>query len=383
MSEFNTETITDRAGTGKPDLTFGFKINGSDSGINPFLHTESANEPSNPNNGDAWFDTANNIYKVYINNEWKDWFGTTAAAAWYGDRGITAGGKFANTSTGKITRIDYKDITSSNNATTFGNLSDNRDGVGSVSDASRMVIAGGNNNSGDNTNTMEYITISTTGDVTDFGDLTGSSSGLRYYVGGFSDASRGVFASWDYGSDMEYINIQTTGNGTNFGELSNNVGYYGMSTGSDGTYGIMGGGFVSSSLNVIHRVTIQTAGDSADFGDLSQSRGYMSTAISNANRVCFAGGVNYGSTNSNVIDYVVASTAGNATDLGDLNVAMRNQTGTNNATLGIVCGGSNDNGSTIRNDIQKFTIDTAGNASDYGDLSLQRLRFTAASGNAS
>ena len=37
MSEFNTETITDRAGTGKPDLTFGFKINGSDSGINPFL----------------------------------------------------------------------------------------------------------------------------------------------------------------------------------------------------------------------------------------------------------------------------------------------------------------------------------------------------------
>ena len=30
-----------------------------------------------------------------------------------------------------------------------------------------MVIGGGNNNSGDNTNTMEYITISTTGDVTD------------------------------------------------------------------------------------------------------------------------------------------------------------------------------------------------------------------------
>ena len=79
----------------------------------------------------------------------------------------------------------------------------------------------------------------------------------------------------------------------------------------------------------------------------------------------------------------MAATAGSATDLGDLNVAMRNQTGTNNATLGIVCGGSNDNGSTIRNDIQKFTIDTAGNASDYGDLSLQRLRFTAASGNAS
>ena len=383
MSTFELEEITDRAGTGAPNFTHGFNINGSDSGLSGFTHTEGANEPSSPSNGDTWWDTANDVYKVYINNEWKDWLGTSPAANWYGDRGITAGGKFANTSTGKITRIDYKDITSSNNATTFGNLSDNRTGVGSVSDASRMVIAGGNNNNGDNSNVMEYITISTTGDVTDFGDLTGSSSGLRYYVGGFSDASRGVFASWDYGSDMEYISIQTTGNGTNFGELSNNVGYNGMSTGSDGTYGIMGGGFTSGSLNVIHRVTIQTAADSADFGDLSQSRGYMSTAISNASRVCFAGGVNYGSTNSNVIDYVVAATAGNATDLGDLNVAMRKQTGTNNATLGIVCGGSNDNGSTIRNDIQKFTIDTAGNASDYGDLSLQRLEFTAASGNAS
>ena len=44
MSEFNTEDITDRAGTGKPNLTNGFNINGSDSGISPHKHTESANE---------------------------------------------------------------------------------------------------------------------------------------------------------------------------------------------------------------------------------------------------------------------------------------------------------------------------------------------------
>ena len=90
MSEFNTEDITDRAGTGKPDLTNGFTINGSASGVDPHKHTESANEPSSPSNGDAWLDTANDIYKVYINNEWKDWFGTTANLN-YGDKASRAG----------------------------------------------------------------------------------------------------------------------------------------------------------------------------------------------------------------------------------------------------------------------------------------------------
>ena len=60
------EKITDRAGTGAPDFTNGFNIAGSDSGISAFKHTESANEPSSPSNGDAWLDTDNNIYLSLI-----------------------------------------------------------------------------------------------------------------------------------------------------------------------------------------------------------------------------------------------------------------------------------------------------------------------------
>ena len=83
------EKITDRAGTGAPDFTNGFNVAGSDSGISSFAHTESANEPSSPSNGDAWLDTGNNIYKVYIDGEWKDWLGTTAPSiTWFGDRAI-------------------------------------------------------------------------------------------------------------------------------------------------------------------------------------------------------------------------------------------------------------------------------------------------------
>ena len=36
------EKITDRAGTGAPDFTNGFNINGSDSGLTGFAHTEGA-----------------------------------------------------------------------------------------------------------------------------------------------------------------------------------------------------------------------------------------------------------------------------------------------------------------------------------------------------
>ena len=389
MPEIKVDAVVNLAGTGKPNFPVSPTHSGGSalSTLNTYSYTSSGTEPSSPKNGAIWWDSSNNKVKVYIDGGFKEIELNTdypAGGAWFGDRGITAGGKTSNSS-GKINTIEYKDITSSGNATDFGDLSSQKDGTGSVSDASRIVYGGGNNNAGDNLNTMEYITISTTGNVTDFGDLTSEGHGLRYRVGGFSDASRGVFASWSYGSDMEYISIQTLGNGTNFGELSATFGNGGMNTGSDGTYGIMGGGFGSSGINIIHRVTIQTAGDSVDFGDLTVGRGGSghNTAISNAARVCFAGGTSGSGTTSNVIDYVVAANAGNATDLGDLGVAMRNASGTNNATLGILCGGSSDNGTTFRNDIQKFTIETAGNASDYGDLTAAKQTSNSASGAAS
>ena len=227
------------------------------------------------------------------------------------------------------------------------------------------------------------MTSSTTGNALDFGTLDAT----RSYLAGVSDGTRGIFASMDYSHGMEYITIQTTGNGTDFGDFINSmILYQSAMSGTDGTYGLFAGGLTWAPVfyDEIEYVTISTTGNAQDFGDLSVARGVSQTSIANDNRVCFAGGHAGGptGTNSDVIDYVVASTPGNATDLGNLSIAMRYLSGTNNGTTGVVVGGSNDNGTTFRNDIQKFTIDTTGNASDFGDLLQAVQKNSSTSANA-
>ena len=66
----------------------------------------------------------------------------------------------------------------------------------------------------------EYITIATTGNSQNFGDLT-----TRSVEGhAVSDSKRGVISMGDNGTTrsnaMEYITIQTTGNSQDFGDLT-------------------------------------------------------------------------------------------------------------------------------------------------------------------
>ena len=65
-------------------------------------------------------------------------------------------------------------------------------------------------------NTMDLITIATTGNATDFGDLTEASRG----IGAASSCTRAVFANGDpgYSADIDYVQIATTGNGVDFGD---------------------------------------------------------------------------------------------------------------------------------------------------------------------
>ena len=83
-----------------------------------------------------------------------------------GDRGVF-GGEYGN-----IASIRYVDITTTSNASFFGNLSAARGYMSAASNDSRGVFMGGLGVSVSRTNIADYVTISTTGNATDFGDMT-------------------------------------------------------------------------------------------------------------------------------------------------------------------------------------------------------------------
>ena len=178
-----------------------------------------------------------------------------------------------------------------------------------LSNGDRGLFAGGYD--GSTTNKIEYITLGgqTSGNGTDFGDLT---LARKDSEGGMNDATRGVFAATASNYTMDYVTIATTGNATDFGDDSLNR-TYAASTSGD-TRGVTGGG---SLINAINYITIQTTGNSTDFGDLSVSR-YQLAATSDNTYGVFAGGFDYYN-GLNTIDRITIATTGNATDHGDLN----------------------------------------------------------------
>ena len=133
--------------------------------------------------------------------------------AW-GDRGLYGGGSLGS----NYNIIDYISIPSTGNATDFGDLTSARNGAAGVSNVSRGVWMGGN--TGSHSNIIDYVTIASTGNATDFGDLSDARASCN---NGCSSDVRGlVQGGWNGGNitNIEYITIATTGNGTEFGDLT-------------------------------------------------------------------------------------------------------------------------------------------------------------------
>ena len=66
--------------------------------------------------------------------------------------------------------IEYVTIASTGNATDFGDLTQARDGMAGGSNSTRGVFMGGSTPT--KVNTVDFITIATTGNATDFGDVS-------------------------------------------------------------------------------------------------------------------------------------------------------------------------------------------------------------------
>ena len=376
--------ITDRAGTGGPNFTNGFTIAGVDSGLDPFSHTEGATTPSNPTNGDTWWDTANSVYYVYMNSTWQNWLGSVPGIAWGGDRTLS-------TDENSL-QIDYFDMTTTTNAADFGDLPQVWSGVNaSFSDASRGVMHNDNKANPVTTTNLEYVTISTPGNASNFGNG-------RYgtvNTSGASDGTYGIIScGFKFGSpnvtinDIYYVTIANTGNAANFGDQT--VANSSRAGISNATYAVFGGGYnyngsTSTQSNVMDYITVATTGNASDFGDLIVARSWL-TGCEDTTRGVFAGGMTDYSSQSayyNNMEYIAVATPGNTTDFGDLTAARGNLGAAGNGTRGVIVGGIEYPWATTVNTVEYITIQTTGNAADLLDLSQPSHRNACFSGNAS
>ena len=72
--------------------------------------------------------------------------------------------------------IDYVTMATAGNATDFGNLTVARSVPASASNGTRATFGGGNSSSATD-DTIDYVTIDTAGNATDFGNLSVGRSG--------------------------------------------------------------------------------------------------------------------------------------------------------------------------------------------------------------
>ena len=223
-------------------------------------------------------------------------------------------------------------------------------------------------------NIIEYSTISTLGNATDFGDA----GVTRDKLGAGASRTRGIFVGGEGGGNViEYVTISSTGNAVNFGDIGHGAEMRFSSAASDSTRTFFGGGYTSSTLyDTIEYITTASTGNGVDFGNMTGGKNGPA-ALSSSTRGIFAGGspaAGWGS-DTNVINYITISTTGNAADFGDLSVARSRVQGCSNSTRGLVMGGVTPSASDV---IDYITTATLGNAVDFGNLAVVAERVASA-----
>ena len=246
----------------------------------------------------------------------------TKSATASSTRGVSFGGGVEPNA--QTNAIDYFDIAiTGKTASSFGNLDTAKRGTTSLASATRAVCCGGRTPTVQAV--MEYITIASTGNAQDFGDITVRASDCTSMTSGASP-TRGLMTGGNTQTEISYITIASTGNDQDFGDLAvasngrqgctnstrfiqkirenttmetvqiatkgnaiafgeSENGWYGMAVSSP-IRGVFGGFSKSPAqgtfLADINYISMQSGGDVVDFGDLSQTRAQREGGCSNA-----------------------------------------------------------------------------------------------------
>ena len=199
-------------------------------------------------------------------------------------RGILSGGAPSN-------MISFFNITSLGDATDFGADQPFTGAyAGAFSSPTRTVMFGGRSSPYVAHNSIWYVTTQTTGFVADFGDYTNqqhSGAGILNAAGA-SNTTRGIIAggfnntspSGQNTNQMEFLTIATTGNSTDFGDLTTSQQ---MSKGAGSSIrGFLAKdspSLLTSGNHAVDSVIFTSLGNSTHFSDLNfQSGSGMATS---------------------------------------------------------------------------------------------------------
>ena len=177
-----------------------------------------------------------------------------------------------------VNYIDFITFATTGDSTSFGTLTVARRGVSACSSPTRTVWGGGYIKPQSHTQVVDYVTTQTKGDATHFGQLTVS----RGHMGAVSSTTRGIWyggsiygpdaPSYTFYNTIDYITIASTGNATDFGDTVTAGGmHFTTGTASNKIRGVIGGGSTPAVQDQMDYVTIASTGNGTDFGNLTAS----------------------------------------------------------------------------------------------------------------
>ena len=271
------------------------------------------------------------------------------------------------------TNIDVINISSTGNATDYGQDHHNNDSVGATGDRTRALCYGGGSPS--TTNKIEFYTISTKGNSgIDFGDLTftarqpgnACNSTRSLMCGGYPSP----YSTGNAVNTICYVTTQTTGNALDFGDL--------VTTGeqtkaSSPTRGVGIGGYgvgpsapSGARLTECQFVTTHTLGNAFEFANLQAVRNDATGCGNNVRGVFMGGGGSPAKTDA--ITFVEHASLGRPTDFGTLIAISQSHTATSNHVRAVKSNGYRGSPVSASNNIFEFVnIASGGRATEFGD----------------
>ena len=256
---------------------------------------------------------------------------------------------------------------------------------GSIAGNTRAVEGGGATllGGGGQCTLMEYVQIHTLSDGATFGEMTentgsavscgSGSSGTNFRMTGTGNDTRGVFCGGAWTDTMQYITIASTGDSIDFGDLTGNSGWGGAC--SNNTYGIQWGGYQSTQMQ--DKYTIATPANATSFGTFPIAT-YVLTGCASSTRAFSMGGYT-GDPYTDDIRYTTFASLGDMVDFGDLISARQSPAGYHSDTRGGTVGGADTSGYTDVMDYFTMADSPTITAGDFGDLTAYVNDHTATS----